>query len=151
MTLNYGVNPIETLPAFELRDEVVQRDVLESLLGKYRAGEAIDLDTAIREHPGIRRHRSLVLDLVYEDYCTKTQRGTAPGIEAYARTLPEYSADIENLLEVHRYFQSLAFSDAPFKSTIAWPNVGDVFLGFRLIAELGRGVSGERIWPRNCR
>ena len=59
-----------------------------SLLDAWRAGEPADVAQALRDHPGLLRHRSLVVDLAYEEYCQREEAGQSVDAEQFCEKLP---------------------------------------------------------------
>jgi serine/threonine protein kinase len=102
-------------------------------------GESFDARSILRRNPQAANERSTVVDLAYEEYCRKTDAGEQLDIRAFAARFPDIQQSLIRVLEVHEYLEQNP------ESTLAefspqWPEVGDDFLGFSLVAELGHGA-----------
>src|SRR5262245_32262433 len=76
--------------------------LVESLKGAWRAGGAPpDAPGAIREHPDLLRHRSLVVDLAYEEYCLREEAGAAPEPDAFCGRFPAFRSQIREVIRGH--------------------------------------------------
>ncbi|HEV3121005.1 MAG TPA: serine/threonine-protein kinase, partial [Isosphaeraceae bacterium] len=74
--------------------------------------------------------------LIYEEFCLRQEAGIATDAAEFAGRFPQWKAELELLLDCYRMMQ-------PEQALDALPSVGEVLAGFRLLAELGRGVSGR--------
>jgi serine/threonine protein kinase len=143
MTKHFSVDPTETLPSFDIREELVQREIYQKLLTRTKSGEPLEFPKILQTFPQLRQHRSYVLDLVYEDYCQRSAAGQSQSPDEYVKTFPEYHTQIAQLLEVHRYFHSTGILPNWLTEPKVWPLPAQVFLGYRICAELGRGAIGR--------
>jgi serine/threonine protein kinase len=109
---------------------------------RWRRGEQPDVGAVIAQHPEVKRYRSVVLDLAYEEYCWRRKAGEDLDPEAFSQRFPTFHRSLCLLLQVHSLFDR----DPGFRTLddlAAWPQPGDSFLGFQLVAELGRGTFGR--------
>jgi RNA polymerase sigma factor (sigma-70 family) len=143
MTTRFSVNPTETLPSFDIREQIAHREIFKELLDRSKHGELLEFPKIVKTYPQLREYRSYVLDLVYEDYCQRTAAGEICRTDEYAGVFPEYNTQIHELLEVHRYFQASGSVPAWLTEQYIWPLPGDEFLGFQICSELGRGAIGR--------
>jgi eukaryotic-like serine/threonine-protein kinase len=74
--------------------------------------------------------------LIYEEFCLRQEAGIETDPAEFARRFPKWRAELELLLDCHRMM-------GPSPALEALPSVGEILAGFRLHAELGRGVSGR--------
>jgi eukaryotic-like serine/threonine-protein kinase len=83
--------------------------------------------------------KSILIDQAYDDYCRLREAGASPDPDAFCERYPGLQNSLRRLLEAHQFLednpQLLAEEKPP-----AWPAVGDGFLGFELLRELGRGA-----------
>lgn len=79
------------------------------------------------------------VDAAYEEFCRRRQRGEAVDPDAFCAEHPELQSRLEELLRVHLFLEQnpRLLDDA---GEISWPVVGERFLDFDLIGELGRGA-----------
>jgi eukaryotic-like serine/threonine-protein kinase len=112
--------------------------LVRALKKAWRDGAAPDAAGALRDYPSLLRHRSLVVDLAYEEYCLREEAGRVPDTESFCRVLPAFRSEVRSVIRGHR-----ALFDRPevydrFK--IDWPEPGQAFAGFTVVRELGRGA-----------
>ncbi|VTR95693.1 serine threonine protein kinase : Putative uncharacterized protein OS=Gemmata sp. Wa1-1 PE=3 SV=1: Pkinase: TPR_11 [Gemmata massiliana] len=111
--------------------------LVESLKRAWRRGDPPNAADALRDHPELLRHRSLVVDLAYEEYCLREEAGSAPEPEQFCRQLPVFVSQVREVIRGHR-----VFADHPelFSTPeVNWPKPGDNFEGLTIERELGRG------------
>ncbi len=120
-----------------LTPSVTTEGLAESLKRAWRQGEPPDAAGALRDHPELLRHRSLVVDLAYEEYCLREQAGSAPEPEQFCRQLPVFVSQVREVIRGHR-----VFADHPelfATPEVNWPQPGASFEGLAIERELGRG------------
>lgn len=114
----------------------------ETIKQRWRRGEQPDVAAVLTEHPDLHRYRSVVLDLACEEYQHRLTQGEPLDAEGFSRRFPSMQKSLYFLLEVQRLLdhdpQFRAASESP-----PWPEPGEDFLGFCLLAELGRGTFGR--------
>jgi tetratricopeptide (TPR) repeat protein len=109
---------------------------------RWQKGETPDLARALDDEPGLRKHRTLVIELAYEEYCYRLRAGESLTAEEFCQRFPW----LERSLGMYILVQSLMGSEIPFLPELGpdlWPNAGEMFLGFNLLSELGRGTYGR--------
>lgn len=111
--------------------------LVENLKQAWRAGEFPDAESALREHPDLLQYRSLVVDLVYEEYCVREEIGDIPEPEGFCQKFPAYRSHIRDVIHGHRL---LADHPELVEPTIHWPRPGDSFDQLTIVRELGRGA-----------
>jgi eukaryotic-like serine/threonine-protein kinase len=112
--------------------------LVDSLKQEWREGTPPDAAQALREHPELLLHRSLAVDLVYEEYCLLEEVGKAPDLEQFCQNLPAFESHVREVIRGHR-----VFADHPelfAKADRDWPRPGDCFAGLGIVRELGRGA-----------
>jgi hypothetical protein len=112
--------------------------LVEALKRAWRDGVPPDAAAALREHPELLRHRSLVVDLAYEEYCLREEARRPPDPDQFCRGLPAFGSHVREVLRGHRLLadhpELFEPADAP------WPRPGDRFEGLTVVRELGRGA-----------
>jgi tetratricopeptide (TPR) repeat protein len=103
----------------------------------WRDGAAPDAPGAIREHPALLRHRSLVVDLAYEEYCLREEAGAAPEPEVFCARFAAFRSQIHEVIRGHRL---LADHPELLAAPPAWPLPGGRFEQLLVERELGRGA-----------
>ena len=120
----------------------------------WHGGFPPDLAGVLQTHPGMRNHRTVVVELACEEYCLRTKAGEALDRAEFARRFRSFERSIFCCLQAH----SVVDNDpnlAALKQSMTLPEPGDLFLagppgpdgqpmtGFRLLRELGRGAAGK--------
>jgi serine/threonine protein kinase/Flp pilus assembly protein TadD len=116
--------------------------VISDAKKRWRNGTKPDTNAVIAEHPDLLRYRSFVLDLAAEEYRCREASGEPMSEDEFAGRFPGMERSLFFLLEVRRMMHLDEASDL-VGDEVEWPEVGDDFLGFSLIAELGRGTFGH--------
>ncbi len=111
--------------------------VVETLKQAWRAGAVPDAVGALREYPDLLRHRSLVVDLAYEEFCLREEAGQPPETEEFCHRFPAYGSHVREVIRGHRL---LADHPELLDATPAWPRPGEPFEQLTVIRELGRGA-----------
>src|SRR4051812_17502510 len=76
--------------------------VVGTLKRSWRDGTPPDAAGALRDHPTLLKHRSLVVDLAYEEYCLREEAGRAPDAESFCRALPAFRSEVRSVIRGHR-------------------------------------------------
>jgi len=103
----------------------------------WRSGGLPDAASVLRTHPELMQYRSLVVDLVYEEYCLCEETGKVLKSEEFCRRFPIYQSHIRDVIRGHRL---LANHPELVQPTIAWPRPGDLVDQLTILRELGRGA-----------
>lgn len=100
--------------------------------------EEFDAGLILENHPELAQHRSVVVDLAYEEFCRRVEAGEPADPNEFARRFPDIAQSLLKVLEVHAYLEQHpdAFAKGP---TGVWPEVGEQIAGFTLVREIGRG------------
>lgn len=100
--------------------------------------QLFDTREVIRAHPVIQNHHSAFVDLAYEEYSRRRQRGERIDPEEFARQFPAVQGTLLQLASLDKYFDRHAQSSEQSGQSV-WPAVGDNYLEFDLLEELGGG------------
>src|SRR5690349_176321 len=112
-------------------------ELAESLKEAWRGGTHADAVRALDENPALLRHRTLVVDLAYEEYCIREQAGDTPAAESFCRQFPAYHSEIREVIRGHRLLADHPELLAPAPN---WPRPGERFEDLHIVRELGRGA-----------
>lgn len=115
------------------------RRLVSQVKARWYAGEPVDVQQALAQYPELQRHKSIVVDLAYEEYCQAEEAGDGVKLEAFLDRFPQYQTSLRRRLEVHQYLKENT-DVAPLVPE--FPNPGDEFCGFELVDEIGRGAIG---------
>jgi serine/threonine protein kinase/Tfp pilus assembly protein PilF len=102
-------------------------------------GEAEPVGAVLARHPELRHTKSLVVDLANEEYCQRREAGEQIDPDQFIERFPAYKTSVRKLLSTHRFFEEKVSLLADPRR-ITWPEAGQLFLGFSLLEELGRGA-----------
>ena len=105
---------------------------------RWSRGEQPDVARLLDEHPQLKAHKSIVLDLAHEEFSRRVEAGEALNTDEFCRRFPTLRSSLCMLIEVNRLLKE----DPRFQSLGKepdWPQPGDSFLGYSLLAELGHG------------
>ncbi len=122
-------------PSFStFRDERVRRAVSSA-----PPTEPFFARDILARHPELQNDHSALVDLAYEEYCQTRDRGDAVDPKQFAARFPEIEESLIKVLEVHSFVMGHSlFSESESESH--WPAPGDMFLGFQLEEEIGKGA-----------
>lgn len=113
-------------------------DLVAALKQAWRAGGEPDAAGAVRDHPELLAHKSLVIDLAYEEYCLREEAGRPAEPESFCRALPAYRSQVREVIRGHR--ELAAHPELFAEAAPAWPGPGDEVGGLTVECELGRGA-----------
>jgi serine/threonine protein kinase len=105
----------------------------------WRSGSQPDAAEFLAEHPELQQNKSLVLDLVLEEYCLRTAAGDTLVKSTFCDRFPAYRQSIVKMLEVHEFLDQcpqFAIDSQPKQ----WPQPGEHFLGYDVLEQLGSGA-----------
>jgi serine/threonine protein kinase len=108
-------------------------------IDQWRAGKQPDAAAFLDEHPEVQTAKSLVLDLVLEEYCLRTEAGDTVVRSTFCERFPAYRQSIVKMLEVKEYLDQCPQFAAELEGA-NWPLPGDRFMGYDVVEPLGRGA-----------
>src|SRR5688572_24485401 len=115
------------------------QSLVRERIDAWRSGGAPDAAEFLAEHPELEQNKSLVLDLVLEEYCLRTAAGDTLVKSTFCERFPAYRQSIFKMLEVQEYLDKcpqFAIDSQPSQ----WPQAGERFLGYEVIEQLGSGA-----------
>ncbi len=107
--------------------------LVEAMAAAWHRGEHPRAEDFLARHPELGDEAAI--RLIYEEVCLRQEAGEEVDPAEVVGRFPGWKAELEVLLDCHRLMQP---TRAP-----AFPDVGEVLGGFRLLAELGRGGLGR--------
>lgn len=114
--------------------------LVSQVIHSWRVGaDDPDAREILRKHPILLEHRSLVLDLAYEEYCLRREAGERVVLSTYCDRFPTVGQSLRVLLATHECVEEEELENA-LPETVPWPKLKSLFLGFNLIQEIGRGA-----------
>ncbi|WP_337177196.1 protein kinase [Paludisphaera sp.] len=110
--------------------------VKADLRRRFDLGEAPAVHEYLDDFPELREADSRVLSLVYEEFCLREERGESLDVDSFCDRYPAWKDSLASQLGYHKLL-SRAAGFAPPKPT--FPEVGDRFEEFTLLAQIGKG------------
>lgn len=99
----------------------------------WRRGERPLAEEILDQHPELSDEDAV--RVIFEEFCLREELGVDADPADIVRRFPQWGNELEVLIDCHRLMES--------NTTAIFPEVGEVFAGFRLLSELGRGASGR--------
>jgi serine/threonine protein kinase len=115
------------------------RTLVGERIDQWRAGAEPDAAAFLDKHPELEGAKSLVLELVLEEYCLRRAAGDTVVKSTFCERFGTYRQSIVKMLEVQEYLdQCPAFAAETERAD--WPLVGERFMGYEIVEPLGRGA-----------
>ncbi len=113
--------------------------LISHVISTWRGGRCPDAQEVLSEHPDLQEHKSLVLDLAYEEYCLRTEAGEQIAASTFCDRFPTFRRSLRRLIDVHEQFEQYPDEFGLSLDEIQWPVPGEKLLDFELLEEIGRG------------
>lgn len=117
---------------------IVSNRFLAEIRNRWDEGEGTDVADLLKKHPELKLQKSFVLGLAHEEYCRRLEAGESIDPNDFCGRFPSFQNSLYMVIELNR----LLGKDSAFQALCnepEWPEAGESFLGYSLIAELGRG------------
>src|SRR6185503_17298314 len=111
--INQDRNPESSAP------ESMVREVIE----RWRGGARPDAAGFLTANPEVRDHKSLAMDLIYEEYCLRNESGETLVPSTFCQNFPTYRQSLQRLIDVHQFLD--AQPEAAEEKQWKWPEPGD--------------------------
>lgn len=118
-------------------------------IAAWRCGFSPEAARLLADHPGLLRHRSLVLDLAFEEYCLRVERGGAIRPSEFSRQFPALRRSLERQLLLYEELGSV-WGGSWGAGEVEWPEPGGRWLDFELLEVLGRGSTSRVYLARHA-
>jgi WD40 repeat protein/tRNA A-37 threonylcarbamoyl transferase component Bud32/Tfp pilus assembly protein PilF len=115
---------------------------------RWRAGKRVLAESYLQRYPCVAADADGLLDLVYNEFLLRDQRGEGPTAEEYLHRFPDHAEALQPLLELHR---AMAREDQAETMGPSWskeehdgdaPEGRPCVPGYEVLGELGRGGMG---------
>lgn len=113
---------------------------------RWRSGQQPDAAAFLSEHPEVESSKSLVLDLIYEELCLRSESGDTLVKSTICDRFPAYRQSIVKMLEVQDYLDQCPPEGEA--AAASWPEPGEHFMGYDLVSHLGRGALARVYFAR---
>jgi eukaryotic-like serine/threonine-protein kinase len=124
-----------TRPDRAISDTRAQR-LAQQAREKWRRKELDGVSDILESYPELLAHRTLVIELAHEEYLERRRSNDSLDMREFANQFPGFETSLYLYLNV----QSLMGDSEQLDELVCWPEQDEVFLGFRIIEELGRGA-----------
>ncbi|WP_425616810.1 protein kinase [Anatilimnocola sp. NA78] len=114
------------------------RSQVDTIVEKWRAGEPPNALHVLGEQPELMNHRSLAIDLAYEEFCLREEKGEAIDPERFGARFKGLSHSLTRVLAIHRMIHEMV-PGVEIKDP-DWPKLGEQWLDWELLDEIGRGA-----------
>lgn len=121
-------------------DAATVDDVLDLAKQQWDRGERPDAARVLATCPRIQDHKSVVLELAYEEYYRRSMAGERMDAEQFCGRFPICRLSLRHRIEVHEFLHDNIDEWIDGQS---WPEAGDSFGEFSLLRELGRGADSR--------
>jgi serine/threonine protein kinase/Tfp pilus assembly protein PilF len=136
--------PTESLPSASMsarpseKSPPIPSAVWAEIVQFYR--EQVPAEVACPPGPSPERPRNVFqdIDLAYEEYCQRWERGEEVDLEDFYRRYPSFQSSLRKLVGVHHEMDVKAQAEFE-KADPLWPESGANFLQFHLLHPLGCG------------
>jgi serine/threonine protein kinase/tetratricopeptide (TPR) repeat protein len=116
-------------------DELMGR-LTQEMADRWAKGERPLAEEFLDRHPQLRLRPEIAIDLVYEELCLREEYGEPIAPQALYGRFPSWQKTIELMVDFHQHREPIA--EEP-----TFPEVGETFGEYELIAELGSGAEGR--------
>jgi serine/threonine protein kinase len=115
------------------------KDLVADVLEHWAKGREPDAEAALKEHPELANDNEAVTDLAFGEFCLRLERGEFVNPRAFADHFPACRSTLFRIMNGHQLTVDNPglIAEPPRKK---WPESGDVFVGFSVVGELGRGA-----------
>lgn len=122
-----------------MQSELRGRRLASQLIAQTPTDQCFDARSIVRAHPELQHDRSALLELAFEEYCRRCDAGEMVRGTEFAARFSLVQRSLQRLIEVDGYLKENSVLAENLQQGL-WPDVGETFLGFDLIEELGRGA-----------
>ncbi len=116
-------------------DPLVLNLVAEMTRG-WQEGVCPRVEDILARYPHLAESPEVMVHLIYEEVCFRQEQGDSISTTELLERFPQWEEQLNILFECHRLFR-----DDP--ESLEFPAEGEEVVEFRIIAELGRGVSSR--------
>jgi tetratricopeptide (TPR) repeat protein len=124
------------LPPSMTADDARTAPLAADMARRWRAGERVPAEQYLAQHPELWDQPEAAADLIYEEICLREEQGEEDAASQVLPRFPQWHAQLQVLLECHRMLE-------PELAAPRFPEAGQTWEGFRLLAVLGRGGQGR--------
>src|SRR5262245_45851144 len=128
------VTPLSDEPATASRQRL-----LSELKRGWDSGDPADARAVLAEYPELAGYKDVIADLARQEYWYRRKAGECVDPSGFVSRYPECKTTLRRILSLGENLQGYPHL-ADLDDAAPWPNVGDSFMGFTVVRELGRGA-----------
>jgi len=102
---------------------------------RWHQGEKPVTEEFLERNPELARQPEAAFHLICEELCLREEAGEEVDAAVVLRRFPQWTAQLEVVLACRQLFEPPA--------VLGFPDVGESFAAYRILAELGRGAAGR--------
>lgn len=115
------------------------KSLISDLIAHWPSDRILNAHAVLESHPELQNCKSALVELAYEEFCQRQDAGEKVNPDAFADNFSAIRGSLLDLIQVHQFLDDDSRLPGS-RSTPNWPKPGELFLGFRLQEELGRGA-----------
>jgi len=124
-----------------IAEGTLRSSVIAEVHQRRSQGQPLDARALLDERPELDARKSIVIELAYEEFCQKAEAGEPVDPESFCKRFPAFEKSLRRLIEVHNFLDENP--QVVPKVDVDWPDAGQDFRGFSILAEIGRGTFGR--------
>lgn len=129
----------KSLPLVEIDRAAAQRLAAQAIV-EHASSEPFAASAVLARSPELWAHASVVIDLAYEEFCQRLERGENVDVPDFVRRFPGIAVPLQHQLMVHQLLASQLQADPLVRD---WPTAPGSFGQFELIMLIGQGASAR--------
>ena len=115
-------------------------EITDEFASTWREGDCTDVHKFLSDHPEVQENKAAVVELAYEEYCLRLEAGEKIAPSTFCDRFPTFRISLRRRLDVHDFLESNPGCAGTWFDDANWPEVGEEFIGFKILRELGRGA-----------
>lgn len=135
--MNAGLKS-NSISASEISPAEDARRICADVIKEWPDDSAFDTSSVLKSHPELRSHKSVVVDLAFEEYTRRRELGEDLTPTEFASRFPTIQKSLVKQLQVCDFLFDNSLVPPTLAETV-WPEAGSTFLNFNLLTEIGRG------------
>jgi serine/threonine protein kinase/Tfp pilus assembly protein PilF len=119
-----------------VQTDALAEQLAEEMRTAWHQGQRPAAEVLLGRYPELGSHPQAGVRLVYEELCLRQEFGLETAASLFVKRFPQWQRELKFLLECHDLLQ-------PLDTEPSFPEVGQTWADYSLLAELGRGGFGR--------